>query len=144
MRNTNIVASFLLLMRGDKILLHKRCNSGYHDGEYSLIAGHVEAGETFTSTIIREAKEEAGITLKPGNLTVVHVMHHKSDVDASERVNVYFLARKWEGEITNGEPEKCEELEWFDVHNLPPNIIDAVRKVINNVLKKIPYSEYGW
>jgi len=131
-------------MRGKKVLLLKRLNTGYHDGDYGLIAGHVEAGETFTDAIIREAKEEAGISLKPDYLKVVHVMHRKSDLDKSERVDVYFLAKKWGGKITNKEPNKCSELKWFEANKLPSNTIGAIRKAITAVIKEIPYSEYGW
>lgn len=144
MRNQNIIASFLILMRGNKVLLLKRFNTGYHDGDYSLIAGHVDKGETFTDAIIREAKEEAGIVIKPDYLKVVHVMHRKSDFDQSERVDVYFLAKKWEGEITNKEPNKCSELKWFEADKLPTNTIKAVRKAVTAVIGKIPYSEFGW
>jgi len=144
MRNKNIVASFLALIRGNKILLSKRFNTGYHDGDYSLIAGHVDKGETFTDAIIREAKEEAGIIVKPDYLKVAHVMHRKSDFDKSERVDVYFLAKKWDGQIINREPNKCSELKWFETNKLPTNIVGAVRKAVAAVLDEIPYSEYGW
>lgn len=131
-------------MRGNKVLLLKRFNTGYHDGDYSLIAGHVDKGETFTDAIIREAKEEAGITIKPDYLKVAHVMHRKSDFDKSERVDVYFLTKKWDGNITNKEPNKCSELKWFDVNKLPPNMVGAVRKAVIDIIKEISYSEYGW
>ncbi|NQY54774.1 MAG: NUDIX domain-containing protein, partial [Campylobacteraceae bacterium] len=62
--NSNIPASYLILIRQNKILLLRRHNTGYQDGQYSTIAGHVEEGESFSQCIIREAKEEAGITLK--------------------------------------------------------------------------------
>lgn len=126
------------------MLLLKRANTGYHDGDYGLIAGHVEASETFTDAIIREAQEEAGIALKPDHLQVVHVMHRKSDLDKSERVDVYFLAKKWGGKIINKEPNKCSELKWFEADKLPSNTIGAVRKAITAVINQIPYSEYGW
>lgn len=144
MRNTNIVASFLILRRGNKILLLQRQNTGYCDGRYSLVAGHVDQGENFTTAIIREAKEEAGIIVEPAHLKVVHVMHRKSKVDQSERVDVYFLAKKWSGEIMNGEPQKCSDLSWFEIDKLPTNIVGAVRLAIENVEKGIPYSERGW
>ena len=55
-RHTNIPASYLVLFDHNKVLLLRRFNTGYEDGNYSLIAGHVEEGETFTKCIIREAK----------------------------------------------------------------------------------------
>jgi len=57
-------ASYLVLIEDNKILLQRRFNTGYEDGKYSLVAGHVDEGETFTEAIIREVKEEAGITLQ--------------------------------------------------------------------------------
>lgn len=143
-RNTNIVASFLVLQRGTKVLLLKRAHTGYHDGDYSLIAGHVEQGETFTDAIIREAKEEAGIVLSPTYLKVAHVMHRKSDFDLSERVDVYFLAKKWKGSVCNREPKKCSELRWFEISHLPLNTIASVKKAIEYIAAQVPYSEFGW
>lgn len=143
-RHQSIIAAFLILQRGKKILLSKRCHTGYRDGYYSLIAGHVNAGETFIQAIIREAKEEAGIVLKPEYLRVVHIMHRKSETDRFERVDTYFLAKRWQGTVINQEPEKCSGLAWFLADQLPPNLIDSVGYAIQQSLKKIPYSEYGW
>jgi 8-oxo-dGTP diphosphatase len=53
MINETIPASYLILFRDGKILLLKRANTGYEDGNYSVIAGHVEPGENFTQCIIR-------------------------------------------------------------------------------------------
>jgi NADH pyrophosphatase NudC (nudix superfamily) len=56
-RHQNIVAAYLVLKKKNKVLLLKRHNTGYEDGNYSVIAGHVEPGESFRQTIIREAQE---------------------------------------------------------------------------------------
>ena len=85
-RHQNIPASYLTLFKDNKILLLKRFNTGYEDGNYSMIAGHVDPNETFTQCIIREAEEEAGILLKPKDLKVVHVMHRNSGTaESNER-----------------------------------------------------------
>ncbi|MFH1669466.1 MAG: NUDIX domain-containing protein [Candidatus Woesearchaeota archaeon] len=63
-RHQNVPASYLTLFKDDKVLLLRRFNTGYEDGNYSMVAGHVDPGETFTQCIIREAKEEAGIELE--------------------------------------------------------------------------------
>ncbi|MCA9369653.1 NUDIX domain-containing protein [Candidatus Woesebacteria bacterium] len=144
MRNTNIVATFLVLQKENKILLSKRHNTGYHDGDWSLVAGHVDEGEPFSQAIIREVKEEIGIMLQPNNLQPAHIMHRKSDSDGSERVDVYFVATSWSGKITNKEPDKCSELKWFDMADLPENMIASVRYALDAVAKGEMYSEYGW
>ena len=68
-----IPAVYLLLRQDDKILLLRRANTGYQDGNYSLIAGHLDGDELATEGIIREAKEEAGITISKADLNFVHV-----------------------------------------------------------------------
>ena len=141
-RNQNVPASYLVLLKENKILLSKRFNTGYEDGNYSMIAGHVEEGETFTEAIIREAYEEAGIILQNYHLNVMHVMHRRS-ID-SERVDIFFIAKKWEGEIENKEPNKCADLSWFKLDNLPINTIPYIREVIYRVKDNVYYSEYGW
>ena len=141
-KHSNIPASYLVLLQENKILLLKRFNTGYEDNKYSFIAGHVDEGETFTQAIIREAYEEAGIKLIENDLKILHVMHRKSQ--DSERVDVFFTANKWDGSLDNKEPHKCSELNWFDVDNLPEDIIPYIQEVIKSIKNKTFYSEFGW
>ena len=144
-RHHNIPASYLTLFKDNKILLLRRFNTGYEDGQYSMVAGHVEPNETFTQCIIREAKEEAGILLKLEDLKVVHVMHRNpGDIENNERVDVFFMAEKWDGEIQNRETHKCDDLSWFDLDNIPDNVIPYIKQAIDGIRNKIFYSESGW
>lgn len=144
-RHTNVPASYLVLFQDNQVLLLKRANTGFEDGNYSVIAGHVEKGETFTDCIIREAKEEAGITLNRLDIKVSHIMHRKTSLqEGNERVDTFFTATKWEGKITNTEPNKCDDLSFFDLDDLPSNMVDYVKLVIKDIKNGIFYSEYGW
>ncbi|MBI2579378.1 MAG: NUDIX domain-containing protein [Candidatus Aenigmarchaeota archaeon] len=136
-----VPVSHLVLMRDDKILLIRRFNTGYEDGKYSVVAGHLDGNETFTEAMIREAEEEAGIAIKSEDLEVVHVMHRKS---ADERIDLFFMADRWGGEPKNMEPGKCDDMRWFGADDLPPNTIPYVRHAIENIRKNIFYSEFGW
>lgn len=141
----NIPASYLIITKGKKVLLLRRFNTGYEDGKYSLIAGHVEKGETFSDCIIREAKEESGISIKNEDLKVVHVLHRNSGLNENnERVDIFFKVEKWEGQIENKEPDKCDDLSWFDIDNLPLNTIPYISHVLENFKQNIFYSEFGW
>ena len=143
-RHCNIPAAYLALIKDNKILLLRRYNTGHEDGNYSMIAGHVDAGETFTECIIREAEEEAGILLEPKNLKVAHVMHRNANPgEQFERVDVFFTADSWGEEIINKEPHKCDELAWFDIGNLPDKTIPYIRQAIDSVWNGVYYSEYG-
>ncbi len=140
-RHKIIPAVYLILQQGNKLLLLRRSNTGYKDGEYAFLAGHVEKGETFTQAIIREAQEEAGIIVQEKDLTLVHIMNRKG---TEERIDIFFQAAKWQGEIVNKEPDKCDELKWVESNHLPANTVDYIKEVITLIEKKEFYSEWGW
>lgn len=131
----------LLLIKNDQILLLRRANTGYEDGNYSLPAGHLEGNETTTAGLLREIREEVGITIIPEKLSFAHIMHRKSN---DERMSFFFAAKEWQGKPTNCEPEKCDELKWFPMDNLPKNTIPYIRSAINSYQNKILFSEFGW
>lgn len=133
---------YLILIKDNKILLSRRYNTGFHDGEYSFPAGHLDGNETLIQTMIREAKEEIGINLNPETLKLVHVMHRKQPTE--ERVNFFFTAKNWRDEPKIMEPHKCDDLSWFPLDNLPDNVIHYIRQAINCVLTNKFYSEFGW
>ncbi len=146
-RHREVPASYLILIKDGKILLSRRFNTGYQDGNYSLPAGHVDEGETFTQCVIRESKEEVGVLLKPEDLKVGHLMHRFSGAEwgvEGFRIDVFFTAEKWEGNIEIKESNKCDDLSWFDLGNLPENIIPYIRQAIDCIKNKVFYSEFGW
>jgi mutator protein MutT len=144
-KHSNIPASYLFLEKENKILLLRRYNTKYEDGKYSMIAGHVDPGETFSQCIVREAKEEAGIFIAPEDITVAHIMQRNSQKPINnERIDVFFTVKKWTGEIQNKEPQKCDDLSWFDINNLPENTIPYIKHVITCISNNVFYSEYGW
>lgn len=119
----------------EKILLLQRQNTGYADGQYSVIAGHVERGETVYQAAVREAKEEAGISMEAKDLEVVGVMQRLFPVQGTARIDFFLRAAKWQGEPYNAEPEKCAELRWYKLHELPANTVGYVKTSIENHLK---------
>jgi len=134
-----IPSVYLMLINDNKILLSRRYNTGYRDGEYSFPAGHLDGNETFKQGMIREAKEEIGVILNPADLELVHTMDRKIPND--ERADFFFTAKKWQGEPKIMEPEKCDGLTWFDLNNLPKNTIPYIKQAIDSFLNNIIYSE---
>lgn len=90
-RFTVIPTVYLILIIGNRILLSRRYNTGFHDGEYSLPSGHLKPNETLAQAMVREAKEEIGIELAERDLKLVHVMHRKEPNE--NRVNFFFMAK---------------------------------------------------
>ncbi|MBI2624165.1 NUDIX domain-containing protein [Candidatus Parcubacteria bacterium] len=140
-RNKAVPAVYLLLRKGEDILLMRRQGSGYYDGWYSVPAGHVEAGELPLGGLIREAGEELGIAVDPKDAKLVHTMYRTKHDETGDRVDMFFVVSKWSGEITNVEPHKCGDIRWFPVKELPENVMHHVRDAIKDVELSIQYSE---
>ena len=135
------VAVHLLLVQDESILLLRRFNTGYEDGNYSLVAGHIDGGEELKAAMIREATEEAGIAISPQDLSVVGVMHLKTD---REYVSFFLKASVWTGQIINAEPHKCDDLSWFNIYDLPQNTIPYIRRAIENYPAGVWFDSFGW
>jgi 8-oxo-dGTP diphosphatase len=133
---------YLFLIQDEKILLLRRFQTGYEDGNYGLPAGHMDGNETARESCAREVREEIGIEIDPEDLTVVHVMHRKEAHD--ERIDFFMTATTYAGEIRNMEPHKCDELTWHPLDALPPNTIEYIRVALNHFRNGVLYSEYGW
>ena len=138
------VAVHVLLIRDTTILLARRYNTGYADGQWSLPAGHVESGESVTAAAVREAREETGVVIRPADLDVVHVMHRR-DESQREWVNFFLATSRWEGEPRICEPDKCDRLEWVTyLAAMPPDTVPYVAYAVAVGLDGLDYSEYGW
>jgi ADP-ribose pyrophosphatase YjhB (NUDIX family) len=136
------VAVHLFLIKNGNILLLRRYNTGYEDGNYSVIAGHIDGNEHVYNAMIREAKEESGINILEKDLEIIQVMHRRKGDE--ERIDYFFICKEWKGEIRIMEPNKCDELTWYSLNELPENTVDYVYEAINNYRNTIKFSIYGW
>jgi 8-oxo-dGTP diphosphatase len=137
---------FLTNAQGELLLL-RRANTGYEDGNYSVPAGHIDPGESAEQAMVREANEETGIVINPMALALRHVMHRRSvgaDCTNSERVDFFFTATYFDGEPVNLEPQKCDEVRWVRMKPLPANVVPYVRRAFEYYRQDVPYSEIGW
>jgi ADP-ribose pyrophosphatase YjhB (NUDIX family) len=141
MRNKFLVAVHMFFIQNEQVLLLRRFNTGYQDGQYSVVAGHVDGGETVTQAAVREAGEEAGVMLSPDDLQIMHVMNRKAE---DERIDFFVMVDHWIGEIVNNEPGKCDHLAWFPVNSLPDNMIPYVKHALEKIQNGVYYSEFGW
>lgn len=140
-RFTLLSAVHLFLFQNQRVLLLRRFNTGYEDGNYSVIAGHLEGNEEIKAAMIREAYEEAGIKIKEEDLQIVGVMHRKSN---DERIDFFLAAEHWIGELRNCEPDRCDELAWYSVDHLPVNTIPYIRRALENYHAGRWFDSFGW
>ncbi|HSX16856.1 MAG TPA: NUDIX domain-containing protein [Patescibacteria group bacterium] len=140
-RHTVIPAVYVLLRQGSKVLLMRRYNTGYADGLYSLPAGHLDGGEPAKVAMVREIKEETDVVVAPEDLQLAHTMHRLAEEGSHERIDLYFETTKWQGEPRIMEPNKCDDIQWFDVSALPTNIVPVVRQAFDCIASGTNYSE---
>jgi 8-oxo-dGTP pyrophosphatase MutT (NUDIX family) len=136
-----IAAVYLLFVKDGKILMLRRANTGYEDGNYSLVAGHADGNEALTAATAREAMEEAGVEIAREDLHLKVVMHCIGD---REQLDFFFEPTKWRGEIKNMEPDKCDDLSWFSLDELPSNTIPHIREGIRCYREGVGYMERGF
>ena len=135
---------FLFLIRDGQILLGRRFQTGWQDGNYGLPAGHGEANETMREGACREALEEIGITIEPDELVFAHTQHRFGEDNPHARIGFYFTTTHYVGEPHIAEPDKCDALDWFPLTDLPTNIVPQVRAAIQSYVRGEKYSEYNW
>ncbi|WP_455432790.1 NUDIX domain-containing protein [Streptosporangium soli] len=130
----------LLLDPAGRVLLGRRENTGYADGEWQIMpSGHLEEGESVVDTAIREAREELGVDLV--DLEPTNVVHHRNP-GGTARIGIFFTSRKWRGNPVNAEPHKCAELAWHPLDDLPPGTIPYAAAGIRAT--GLPLSLHGW
>lgn len=113
----------------DRILLAKNVNS--HTGNYALIAGYCEIGETCEATLKREVMEEVGLKVKniryyksqPWGLSSSLLMGFFADLDGSDKITLQrseLREAKW---FPRNQLQKKEVLD-----SLTLEMIDAFRR----------------
>ena len=135
------VTVHMFFLRGDTILLIRRFQTGYMDGHYSVPAGHLDGNEPVRMAAAREAREEVGVGIDPAKIFFAGVFHRS---EGDERVDFFVHVREWSGEPENTEPEKCDEIRWTGLDNLPENTIPYVRRAIENFRAGVVFEEFGW
>jgi len=120
-----------------EILMLLRQNTGHFDEMYDLPGGHLEEGEDIFDAIIREAKEEIGITIKREDLDMIHIYHRYN----KGVLKFIFKTDKYEGLLSNAEPDKSAEIKWIELDNLPENIVPSIKMELEKIKDKIFYNK---
>ncbi len=146
MENKNFspkLAAGILLIKDNKVLLLKRSPQIYGGGLYGFPGGHVDGNETVRQALARETLEELGIIVSPEDLKFVHVVHRRNK-NGSEYITFYFSATNWLGEPFNKEPDKHDLLEWFELDNIPAEVIHVRHAIMCYRTNIGQYIEEGW
>ena len=142
LRHKIVPSVYLILEDSGSFLFGLRKNSGYFDDHWGFVAGHVESQESATAALLREVREEIGLSLTPEEVKVIQVVHRNS-LDR-ENVEFYFYARYTGQKLVNCEPDKCADLRFIRREDFPPNTIPFQMTVLETALNGVYYQELGW
>jgi dTMP kinase len=137
-------AVMMVLIKENRVLLGLRRGTGFMDGFYALPGGKHEGGESLKSSAIREIKEELGIACKAQDLSFKGLIHGVPGNQAElthECAYAIFQIHNFVGDIRNAEPDKCKELGFFPIDQLPESITDMSRRCILQVINGNMYQE---
>ncbi|MGY4642975.1 NUDIX domain-containing protein [Cellulomonas sp. URHB0016] len=132
-RTLLVAASYVVLRRDDAVLLHLRQGTGYRDGHWATLAGHVEPAESVHEAAVREAAEEAGIAVAVDDLRPLTVLHRfeRHGPAVEQRMDVFFEARRWTGDPVIAEQAKAADMRWFPLDGLPDPVVPHERLVLD-------------
>lgn len=130
-------AVYMILNQDGKVLIQKRKNTKQWPNYYALPAGHIDRGENQYDAVIREAKEELGIELKKEDIINEYVVLRRNYFDINGKklesyIDYYFEFKNFIGTPKILEEDKCEELLWVDLNNLPEPFVNYIGEFLNN------------
>lgn len=132
----------IILQKDNQFLLVKRCNTDWAEGFWNFPGGLLEENETLIQAAAREAHEEVGVTITPGDFELVHVLQaRKTPTHNKEILGFYFMTKKWHGTPFNKEPHRHSEMAWFDGNQLPIEITEHALQALNGLKTGKRYSE---
>ncbi|MFJ8676955.1 NUDIX domain-containing protein [Streptomyces sp. NPDC093589] len=141
----NIIGVHLYLEDADgRVLLGLRHpNSAYAPSMHHFLAGHCEC-ESAVACLVREAQEEAGLVIDPGDVELAHVVHLVDAPGDTPRMGMVFRARSWSGTPEIREPDKCVGWRFWNPEDLPDQVVPYTRVAINGIRAGRLYTELGW
>ena len=105
--------------------------------------GHVDYGESFTDSVIREVREETGLIVS--NLQICGIKDWMRD-DGSRYVVILYKTNTFEGELTSSDEGKVwwASLDELPKMNLPRSMHSMLRVFMeDNVIEQYLYKENG-
>jgi 8-oxo-dGTP diphosphatase len=121
-----------IIIEGARVVLVKRAHPPL-EAEWSIPGGVLEIGELVREAAIREAREETGLAVEPGELLGVFDRVLR---DPEQRVQYHYVLIDFLCRRIGGDPvaaSDAAEARWFTPEELPPlnlakDTLDVIRK----------------
>ena len=126
-----------IIIEDDNVLLVKRAHPPLQ-ARWSIPGGVLEVGEFIREAAIREAREETGLIVEPGELLGVYdrVLRNQEQRVQYHYVLIDFLCRPVGGELVAA--SDAEEVHWFTREELPAlELAEDTQDVIRKGFEKL-------
>jgi 8-oxo-dGTP diphosphatase len=110
----HIVAA--LIVQSDRILLgHRSSGRTFYPNVWDLFGGHIEPGEQPDQTLIRELREELGITpTRWTDLeTIMGSVPERDGISSDNLICHLYCVTAWLGTPVNRQPHEHSTIQWF-------------------------------
>jgi 8-oxo-dGTP diphosphatase len=121
----------VFVFRGGRFLMGRR-RGAHGAGTWSVPGGHLEFGESFEDTAVREVAEETGVQIT--NVRFGAVTNDVFTDEGRHYVTVWMLSDHAAGEPAILEPDKCVGLAWHDFDDLPEPLFLPWRQLLASPL----------
>jgi 8-oxo-dGTP diphosphatase len=130
--DTPLVGVGAIIIEDDRVTLVKRGHAPLL-GKWSIPGGMLEVGETLRAAVVREAREETGLTIEPGELLGVfeRVVPDEQGRMRYHYVLIDFLCRRVAGDLAAA--DDAEEARWFHREELAA--LELARETAEVILK---------
>ena len=129
---TPLVGIGAIIIENARVVLVKRAHPPLQ-AEWSIPGGVLEVGELVREAAIREAREETGLTVEPGELLGVYdrILRNADKRVQYHYVLIDFLCRRVSGDLAAA--SDAAEVKWFSREELPAlrlaeDTLDVIRK----------------
>ena len=107
------LAVLCLIKDGARVLLQNRVKKDWQG--YTLPGGHVEPGESFVDAVVREMKEETGLTIEKPKLVGIK----QFPIDGGRYIVLLFEATQFTGEVVSSEEGEMTWIDRAELANIP-------------------------
>jgi mutator protein MutT len=129
------VGAVLVDDQGRLFLARRGSKAKNERGLWEFPGGSVEFGERLADALRREMREEYGIEIEVGEL--LDVVDHILPDEGQHWVSPSYLCRILSGEPRILEPEKCSQIGWFKVDEVPEDLTVISRVNLGNYRRKV-------